>query len=188
MRGTSSEVNQYLLLNEQSEHWLSTRTSLVIYRKIWLKNVPKEFWQISPGSVTDPGSLLTQKIVSKFLEIWFEIFLSDPDPRSGSWFFTHPGSRIWTRNTAQKSLFNVISLCSRLTLSKFKEKSINRAFRNSMLTPDTLGISTPRSKTFLLFSGPGSFKCFNLKAYRLIPLKPPPPPPVPLNGTFKDDQ
>ncbi len=30
---------------------------------------------------------LNPKIVSKFSEIWFKIFILDPDPRSGSWFY-----------------------------------------------------------------------------------------------------
>ncbi len=53
-------------------------------------------------SFPDPGSasasknlsILTQKIVSKLSEIWSKMFILGPDPGSGSWFFTHPGSRI----------------------------------------------------------------------------------------------
>jgi hypothetical protein len=44
-------------------------------------------------SIADPWSVsknLTQKIVSKLTEIWSWLFIPDP----GSWFFTHPGSRI----------------------------------------------------------------------------------------------
>ncbi len=47
----------------------------------------------------DPGSriqirikeFLTEKIVSKLSEIWSGMFI--PDPGSGSWIYTHPGSR-----------------------------------------------------------------------------------------------
>ncbi len=53
-------------------------------------------------SIRDPGSasasknsnILTQKIVSKLSEIWSRMFISDPDPGSEPWVFTHPGSRI----------------------------------------------------------------------------------------------
>jgi hypothetical protein len=39
-------------------------------------------------------SILTQTIITKLSEIWSKIFILDPDPGSGSWFFAHPGSRI----------------------------------------------------------------------------------------------
>ncbi len=32
-------------------------------------------------------------MVSKLSEIWSGLFIPDPDPRSGFWLFTHPGSR-----------------------------------------------------------------------------------------------
>jgi hypothetical protein len=50
-----------------------------------------------------PLSVVTQKIVSKLSEIWSGLSIPDPeygsrirntDPGSGSWFFTHLGSRI----------------------------------------------------------------------------------------------
>ncbi len=44
---------------------------------------------------------LTQKIFSKLSEIWSGIFDPDPDPGSGSWFFTHPGSWIQGSNRQQ---------------------------------------------------------------------------------------
>ncbi len=47
-----------------------------------------------PGSTSKNWSILTQKIFSKLSEIWSGLFILDPDPGSGSWFFTHPGSRI----------------------------------------------------------------------------------------------
>ncbi len=46
-----------------------------------------------PGSTSKNLSILTQKIVFfKLSEIWSGLFI--PDLGSGSWFFTHPGSRI----------------------------------------------------------------------------------------------
>ncbi len=33
-------------------------------------------------------------MVSKLSEIWSGLLISDPDPGSRSWLFTHPGSRI----------------------------------------------------------------------------------------------
>ncbi len=62
---------------------------------------------------TAAKNILTQKIDSKLSEIWYGLFILDPE--SVSWFFTHPGSqilgskrrrisypgsRIWIRNTA----------------------------------------------------------------------------------------
>ncbi len=44
-----------------------------------------------PGSASKNLSILTQKMVSKLSEIWSGLF--SPDPGSGSWLFTHPGSR-----------------------------------------------------------------------------------------------
>jgi hypothetical protein len=43
-----------------------------------------------PGSASKNLSILTQNIVSKHSEIWSVLFY----PGSGSWSFTHPGSRI----------------------------------------------------------------------------------------------
>ncbi len=65
-----------------------------------------------PGSASKNLSILTQKIAAKLTEIrWFGLFLfiPDPDPGSGSWFLTHPGSkgqkgtgsRIRIRNTGR---------------------------------------------------------------------------------------
>ncbi len=64
---------------------------------------PHTCW--SNTSVADPGSeffpsripemhqsILTQESVFKLSEIWSGLFI--PDPGFGSWFFTHPGSRI----------------------------------------------------------------------------------------------
>ncbi len=46
-----------------------------------------------PGSASKNLSILTQKMVSKFSEIWSWLFIPDPDPGSWSWLFTHSGSR-----------------------------------------------------------------------------------------------
>ncbi len=62
-----------------------------------------------PSRIPDPGSkrfripdpyplqriqvFLNQKIVSKLSELWSGMFIPDPDPGFGSWFFIHPGSR-----------------------------------------------------------------------------------------------
>jgi hypothetical protein len=47
-------------------------------------------------SIPDPHQrilvFLTQNIVSKLSEILSVMFIPDPDPVSGSLFFTHPGS------------------------------------------------------------------------------------------------
>ncbi len=66
--------------------------------RIWISSIP------DPGSksfrIPDPDphqiilSILTQKIVSKLSEKRSEIFIPDPDPGSGSWFFTRSGSQI----------------------------------------------------------------------------------------------
>ncbi len=49
-----------------------------------------------PSRKPDPHKkmLKKKKIISKLSEIWSGLFIPDPDSRSGSWFFTHPGSRI----------------------------------------------------------------------------------------------
>ncbi len=73
-----------------------------------------------PGSASKNLSTLTQKIVSKLSEIWSGLFIPDPDPGSGSWFFNHPGSRgqkgtgsrIRIRNTGRRaSQSTFILLC-----------------------------------------------------------------------------
>ncbi len=53
-----------------------------------------------PSRIPDPAfalknlSILTQNMVSKLKERWSGLFIPDPDPWSGSWLFTYPGSRI----------------------------------------------------------------------------------------------
>jgi hypothetical protein len=46
------------------------------------------------GSASKNLSILTQKIPSKLSKIWYGMFIRNPDPGSGSWFCSHPGSRI----------------------------------------------------------------------------------------------
>ncbi len=45
------------------------------------------------GSTSTNLSILTRKIVSKLSEIWSRMFITNLDPGTGSWFFTHPGFR-----------------------------------------------------------------------------------------------
>jgi hypothetical protein len=63
-----------------------------------------------PGSWSASESrnlnILTQKIVSKLWEIWSGMFIPDSDPRSGSWFFTHPGSKGQKGNGSRIRIFN----------------------------------------------------------------------------------
>ncbi len=47
-----------------------------------------------PGSRIHIKVFQPQKIVSKLSEIWSGLFIPNPDPGSGSWFFFHPGSQI----------------------------------------------------------------------------------------------
>ncbi len=71
---------------------------------------------LHPGSASKNLSILNQKIVSKLLEIWSGLFITDPDPGSGSGFFTHhgssgqkgTGSRIRIRSTELKMFCCVI--------------------------------------------------------------------------------
>ncbi len=54
-----------------------------------------------PSRILDPGcalknsSILTKKMVSQLSEIWSEFYIPDPDPESGYWLFTYPGSQSW---------------------------------------------------------------------------------------------
>ncbi len=67
-------------------------------------------------SIPDPGSawknlnISTQKMVSNLYEILSELFIPDPDPGSGFWVFTHPGSR-GQKGTGSGSATLPISSC-----------------------------------------------------------------------------
>ncbi len=64
----------------------------------WIPDPGSEFF---PSRILDPGcasknlSILTKKIVSQLSEIWSGFSIPDPDPGSGSWLFTYPGSWSW---------------------------------------------------------------------------------------------
>ncbi len=109
--------------------WDRTGEELVIYFNpvLWIRCVYQGSW-IWIFSIPDPGStsknlsILTPKIVSTLSEIWSGLF--NPDPGSGSCFFTHPwsrgqkgtGSRIRIRNTA---LINFILKAGRVSILYF---------------------------------------------------------------------
>ncbi len=56
---------------------------------------PRSQTRIFPSRIPDPHQRIKyfnpNKMVSKLQEIWSGLFI--PDPGSGSWLFTHPGSR-----------------------------------------------------------------------------------------------
>ncbi len=60
--------------------------------------IPDPGSKVFPSRILDPGSasknlsILTKKMVSQLSEIWSGFSTPDPDPGSGSWLFTHPGS------------------------------------------------------------------------------------------------
>ncbi len=61
----------------------------------WIPDPGSEFFPsgiLDPGSASKNLSILTKKMVSQLSEIWSEFSIPDPDPGSGSWLFTHPGS------------------------------------------------------------------------------------------------
>ncbi len=67
--------------------------------KLFSSWIPDPGFEFFPSRILDPGctlknlSILTKKMVSQLSEIWSEFSIQDP--RSGSWFFTYPGSRSW---------------------------------------------------------------------------------------------
>ncbi len=56
---------------------------------------------LDPGSASKNLSILTQKMASKLSEMWFGLFIQDPDGY-GSWLFTLPGSRISNQDPGVK--------------------------------------------------------------------------------------
>ncbi len=57
-----------------------------------------------PGSASKNLSILVKKMASKLSEIWFGLFIPDPDPGSRSWLLTHLESRGQKGNTGLKRI------------------------------------------------------------------------------------
>ncbi len=56
----------------------------------WIPDPRSKFFH--PGSALKNLSILTKKMVSQLSEKWSGFSTPNPDPGSGSWHFTHPGS------------------------------------------------------------------------------------------------
>ncbi len=64
----------------------------------WIPDPGSEFFSsriLDPGCALKNSSILTKKMVSQLSEILSEFYIPDPDPESGSWLFTYPGSQSW---------------------------------------------------------------------------------------------
>ncbi len=63
--------------------------------------IPDPRFEFYPSRSRDHGcisknlSVLTKKMVSQLSKIWSGFSIPDPDPGSGSWLFTYPGSLSW---------------------------------------------------------------------------------------------
>ncbi len=64
----------------------------------WIPDPGSEFLSsriLDPGCALKNSSVLTKKNGFLALRNMIEFYIPDPDPESGSWLFTYPGSQSW---------------------------------------------------------------------------------------------
>ncbi len=98
------EIKKPYFKEHKSTVCLSVADPRCLSRRIWLFlsrilifpfRIPDpRFWIPDSGSASKNLSILTQKCFFKLSEIWSGLFIPDPHPGSGPWFYTHTGSRI----------------------------------------------------------------------------------------------